>query len=131
MSMLDRLIARAGDSGASAGPRGVTRRSFTIGSVAAIGAGMAAISLSSCGSSDVPEATGEPQVVDDSQLIAVLDGDVDTGSFMCGQIAGMVRERQSALEIVDDSGVSSAAAHEPPLWNKSVPSGSVNSCAAA
>ncbi|OUO20081.1 hypothetical protein [Collinsella sp. An307] len=75
MSILDRLIARASGSGASASSRGVTRRSFTIGSVAAIGAGMAAISLSSCGSSDVPEATGEPQVVDDSQLVAVLDGD--------------------------------------------------------
>ena len=29
-------------------------------------------------------------------------GDYENGSFLCGQIAGMVHERQSALEIVDD-----------------------------
>ena len=33
---------------------------------------------------------------------AAKDGDVKNGSFLCGQIAGMVRERQSAREIVDD-----------------------------
>lgn len=33
---------------------------------------------------------------------AAKDGDVERGSFLCGQVAGMVRERQSAAEIVDD-----------------------------
>ena len=33
---------------------------------------------------------------------AAKEGDYEHGSFLCGQIAGMVRERQSALEIVDD-----------------------------
>ena len=33
---------------------------------------------------------------------AAKEGDYENGSFLCGQIAGMVRERQSALEIVDD-----------------------------
>ena len=33
---------------------------------------------------------------------AAKDGDVKNGSFLCGQIAGMVRERQSAREIIDD-----------------------------
>ena len=30
------------------------------------------------------------------------DGNYEEGSFLCGQIAGMVNERQSAREIVDD-----------------------------
>ena len=33
---------------------------------------------------------------------AAKDGNYEEGSFMCGQIAGMVHERQSAAEIVDD-----------------------------
>ena len=33
---------------------------------------------------------------------AAKEGDYEHGSFLCGQIAGMVTERQSALEIVDD-----------------------------
>ena len=33
---------------------------------------------------------------------AAKEGDYENGSFLCGQIAGMVSERQSALEIVDD-----------------------------
>lgn len=57
--------------------RGVTRRSFALGSAAAIGAGMAVISLSSCSSGEVKETTGDPQVVDDSQVVAVLDGDYE------------------------------------------------------
>ena len=56
--------------------RGVTRRRFTLGTLAATGAGLAAITLSSCGQSGEKEATGEPQVVtDESQVIGVLDGD--------------------------------------------------------
>ena len=30
------------------------------------------------------------------------DGNYEEGSFLCGQIAGMVNERQRAREIVDD-----------------------------
>ena len=33
---------------------------------------------------------------------AAKDGDIKNGSFLCGQVAGMVRRRQSAAEIVDD-----------------------------
>ena len=33
---------------------------------------------------------------------AAKDGDVERGSFLCGQVAGMVRERQRAADIVDD-----------------------------
>ena len=33
---------------------------------------------------------------------AAKEGDYQHGSFLCGQIAGMVRERQTAAEIVDD-----------------------------
>lgn len=33
---------------------------------------------------------------------AAKEGDVERGSFLCGQVAGMVRERQSAADIVDD-----------------------------
>ena len=33
---------------------------------------------------------------------AAKDGSYEEGSFLCGQIAGMVNERQSAREIVDD-----------------------------
>lgn len=33
---------------------------------------------------------------------AAKNGDVKGGSFLCGQVAGMVRRRQSAAEIVDD-----------------------------
>lgn len=33
---------------------------------------------------------------------AAKDGDVAGGSFLCGQVAGMVHERQSAAAIVDD-----------------------------
>ena len=33
---------------------------------------------------------------------AAKEGDVERGSFLCGQVAGMVHERQSAADIVDD-----------------------------
>lgn len=33
---------------------------------------------------------------------AVVSGDIEKGSFMCGQIAGMISKPQSALEIVED-----------------------------
>ena len=33
---------------------------------------------------------------------AAKEGDYENGSFLCGQIAGMVKERESALDIVDD-----------------------------
>lgn len=33
---------------------------------------------------------------------AAKDGNYEEGSYLCGQIAGMVNERQSAREIVDD-----------------------------
>jgi len=33
---------------------------------------------------------------------AAREGDYENGSFMCGQIAGLVKRRQSAAEIVDD-----------------------------
>ena len=57
--------------------RNISRRSFTIGSIAAAGAGMAAISLTSCSSDNRP-STGEPQVVTDSSLMVnVLDGDYE------------------------------------------------------
>lgn len=56
--------------------RGITRRRFAAGSALAIGAGIAAISLTSCGNDKKKQATGEPQVVtDDSQIVSVLDGD--------------------------------------------------------
>ena len=58
------------------GKRNISRRGFAVGSAAALGAGMAAIALSSCSSDGGSQPTGEPQVVtDDSQIIAVLDGD--------------------------------------------------------
>ncbi len=58
------------------GKRNISRRGFAVGSAAALGAGMAAIALSSCSSESGNQSTGEPQVVtDDSQIIAVLDGD--------------------------------------------------------
>lgn len=53
----------------------ISRRSFTLGSLAATGASLAAITLTSCGS-DNSESTGEPQVVtDNSNIVQVLDGD--------------------------------------------------------
>lgn len=56
---------------------GITRRRFTVGSIAAAGAGMAAIALTSC-SSEEESADGDPQVVTDSSLItSVLDGDFE------------------------------------------------------
>ena len=58
--------------------RSLSRRSFAIGSAAAAGAGMAAIALTSCSSSENHTQTGEPQVVTDSSLIiSVLDGDYE------------------------------------------------------
>lgn len=33
---------------------------------------------------------------------AAREGDYENGSFMCGQIAGLVKRRQTAVEIVDD-----------------------------
>jgi len=32
---------------------------------------------------------------------AVIDGDSDNGSFMCGQIAGLIKEKQSAKQIIE------------------------------
>ena len=32
--------------------------------------------------------------------MAAMDGDVEKGSFMCGQIAGMVTERGTCAEII-------------------------------
>ena len=61
---------------AAADGRGITRRRFAAGTALAIGAGIAAISLTSCGDDKKKQTTGEPQVVtDDSQVISVLDGD--------------------------------------------------------
>lgn len=84
MSVIDRIarglrFAAPHREEVAADGRGITRRRFTLGSLAAAGAGMAVISLSSCGQSEVKETTGEPQVVDDSQLVAVLDGDYQSG----------------------------------------------------
>ena len=33
---------------------------------------------------------------------AAKDGNYEEGSFMCGEVAGMVKKEQSAAEIVDD-----------------------------
>lgn len=56
--------------------RSLSRRSFTIGSIAAAGAGVAAIALTGCSSNTGRSETGEPQVVtDSSQMVSVLDGD--------------------------------------------------------
>ncbi len=33
---------------------------------------------------------------------ASVDGDIDTGSFMCGQIAGLVKKEQTSKEIIED-----------------------------
>lgn len=71
----------AGASPAAAPVRGcITRRRFTQGAVAAAGAGMAAIALSSCSSNNSSqESTGDPQVVtDNSQIVGVLDGDYES-----------------------------------------------------
>ena len=58
--------------------RNVSRRSFTIGSIAAAGAGVAAIALTSCSSGGTRPEAGEPQMVTDSSLMVnVLDGDYD------------------------------------------------------
>lgn len=52
--------------------RGVSRRAFTAGTLAA-GAGLAAITLTSC-SDNNDDSTGEPQVVtDDSQIVDVIE----------------------------------------------------------
>lgn len=61
-------------------PRGgITRRRFTQGAAAAAGAGIAAIALSSCSSDEQTPSSGTPQVVtDESQIIAVLDGDFES-----------------------------------------------------
>ena len=55
--------------------RGVSRRAFTLGSLAAAaGAGIASIALSSCSGGEDDTNTGEPQVVtDDSQIVDVLE----------------------------------------------------------
>lgn len=55
--------------------RGVSRRAFTLGSLAAAaGAGIASITLSSCSGGEDDTNTGEPQVVtDDSQIVDVLE----------------------------------------------------------
>ena len=83
-NLFDRARAARGRSGAGEGrPQGgVTRRRFVQGTVAAAGAGMAAIALSSCSSGgDSQQEDGEPQVVtDSSQIVAVLDGDYENVS---------------------------------------------------
>ena len=35
-----------------------------------------------------------------SLRMAAIDGDLEKGSFMCGQIAGMVTERNTCAEII-------------------------------
>ncbi len=71
---------RTAQGSGAARPRrrgGITRRRFALGSIAAAGAGMAAIALNSC-SFDEESSDGDPQVVTDSSLItAVLDGDFE------------------------------------------------------
>ena len=58
--------------------KNVSRRSFTLGSIAAAGAGIATIALSGCSSEAERPATGEPQMVtDSSQMINVVDGDFE------------------------------------------------------
>ena len=83
-NLFDRARGARGRSGAGEGrPQGgVTRRRFVQGTVAAAGAGMAAIALSSCSSGgDSQQEDGEPQVVtDSSQIVAVLDGDYENVS---------------------------------------------------
>ena len=83
-NLFDRARGARGRSGAGeCRPQtGVTRRRFVRGTVAAAGAGMAAIALSSCSSGgDSQQEDGEPQVVtDSSQIVAVLDGDYENVS---------------------------------------------------
>lgn len=70
----------AGRVAGTSRPRGTTRRRFVLGSVAAAGAGVAAITLSSCSSGTQDTSTGTPQVVtDESQIIAAMDGDYGSG----------------------------------------------------
>lgn len=65
-------------AGAAPARRGITRRRFTQATAAA-GAGLAVIALTSCSSDESTSSEGEPQVVtDDSQIIAVLDGDYES-----------------------------------------------------
>lgn len=55
--------------------RDISRRRFALGSLLTTGAGLAAVTLSSC-DSEKKESTGEPQVVTDSSaIVQVLDGD--------------------------------------------------------
>lgn len=75
-----RLRSDASASSAPADFRGITRRRFTLGSLAAASAGMAAITLSSC-TSDTNTDDGEPQVVtDESQIVDIINDyeNVDT-----------------------------------------------------
>ncbi|MDD7182079.1 MAG: enoyl-[acyl-carrier-protein] reductase FabK, partial [Peptostreptococcus porci] len=37
-----------------------------------------------------------------SLRLAVVDGDVDNGSVMAGQIAGLVKKRETCKEIIQD-----------------------------
>lgn len=56
--------------------KGVSRRSFVVGSALAAGAAMASISLVGCSSGDdgKPKQTGEPQVItDDSKIVNVIE----------------------------------------------------------
>ena len=56
--------------------KGVSRRSFVVGSALAAGAAMASISLAGCSSDDggKPKQTGEPQVItDDSKIVNVIE----------------------------------------------------------
>lgn len=74
-----RLLRGHRKSNAGNATGGITRRRFTVGSLVAAGAATAAISLSSCSNDSGNTSTGEPQVVtDDSQIIAVMDGDYES-----------------------------------------------------
>ena len=69
--------ARVGARPEARDRRGISRRAFAAGTLAA-GAGIAAISLVGCSSDSSESTTGDPQVVtDESQIIAVMDGDYE------------------------------------------------------
>ena len=68
-----RIIRGSADDSRAVRQGGITRRRFTLGSLAAAGAGMAAISLGGCSDTQNTD-DGEPQVVtDDSQIVDVVD----------------------------------------------------------
>ena len=68
-----RIIRGSAEDSRAVRQGGITRRRFTLGSLAAAGAGMAAISLGGCSDTQNTD-DGEPQVVtDDSQIVDVVD----------------------------------------------------------